>query len=194
MGKFDDALRMAIRPRNASQVSACETVLMQELVHVLTGEDPRDGEYCMSQLLRFVDALQGMPADLYVGTWRMLSLYVENPRLSTGCLDPSWQSGMRGGASPLLDAYECWHATQHVALVCIRHGINPCNYVRGGHMSDENIMAEAMQSATPESIRIAKAWQIANTQRMRVEKSKRESQSLDIMANAMRAWLKAGDA
>ena len=61
-------------------------------------------------------------------------------------------------------------------------------------MSDENIMAEAMQSATPESIRIAKAWQIANTQRMRVEKSKRESQSLDIMANAMRVWLKAGDA
>ena len=79
MGKFDDALRMAIRPRNASQVSACETVLMQEFVHVLTGEDPRDGEYCMSQLLRFVDALQGMPADLYVGTWRMLSLYVEHP-------------------------------------------------------------------------------------------------------------------
>ena len=79
MGKFDDALRMAVRPRNASQVAACETVLMQEFMHVLMDKGPRDDEYCMSELLNLAHAVRVMPDDLYRGTWRMLYLYVEHP-------------------------------------------------------------------------------------------------------------------
>lgn len=56
----------------------------------------------------------------------------------------------------------------------------------------EVTMAEVIADATPENIAKAKGW-LADKRSQRMRKSQR-SQRMDIMANAIREWQKAGDA
>lgn len=58
----------------------------------------------------------------------------------------------------------------------------------------EVTMAEVIADATPENIAIAKGWAADSKRATKHAKDKRDSQRMDIMANAMREWLKAGDA
>ena len=58
----------------------------------------------------------------------------------------------------------------------------------------EITMAVVIADATPENIAIAKGWVADNKRSQRMRKDKRDSQRMDIMANAIREWQKAGDA
>ena len=58
----------------------------------------------------------------------------------------------------------------------------------------EVTMAEVIADATPEKIAIAKGWVADRERATKHAKDKREGQEFDIMADALRAWLKAGDA
>ena len=123
MGKFDDALRMAVRPRNASQVAACETVLMQEFMHVLMDKGPRKPlDVCMSELPSLAHAVRVMPDDMYYGTWRMLYLYVEHP-------SPELLAACEGDEAHAKEAIEgvigaimaLRHAKKHGDIVFTKH-------------------------------------------------------------------------